>query len=152
MRTSVSGASWSGRRLNSPTISRFASIAISRACSDCSTRAASAGDTSLTMSISPSRSQTASSASCGERSLRKTTRSSRAVRAVSCARLASSTTRGLRSSPVMMLVATKAGRTFWIASMVSIVECPSTRVNGPVPHGPGASIAHQWPSPLPVFL
>jgi hypothetical protein len=36
--------------------------------------------------------------------------------------------------------------------MVSIVECPSTSVNGPVPHGPGASIAHQWPSPLPVFL
>jgi hypothetical protein len=40
-------------------------------------------------------------------------------------------------------VATNSGRTRWMAIRVSIVEYPSTRVNGPVPHGPGASIAHQ---------
>ncbi len=31
-------------------------------------------------------------------------------------------------------------------------EWPSARVNGPEPHGPGASITHQWPSPVPFFL
>jgi hypothetical protein len=52
----------------------------------------------------------------------------------------------------MMFVATNCGRTCWIAVIVSIELYPSMSVNGPVPHGPGASIAHQWPSPLPIFL
>ena len=65
---------------------------------------------------------------------------------------ASSTTRAARSSFVMMFVATNSGRTRWTAIRVSIVEYPSVSANGPVPHWPGASIAHQWPSPLPVFL
>lgn len=38
-----------------------------------------------------------------------------------------------------------------IAISASQEEKPSTRVNGPEPHGPGASIAHQCPSPVPYF-
>lgn len=34
--------------------------------------------------------------------------------------------------------------------VLSMSGCPSVRMNGPVPHGPGASITHQWPSPLPL--
>jgi hypothetical protein len=35
------------------------------------------------------------------------------------------------------------------ATSFSSDEQPSVRVNGPVPHGPGASITHQWPSAEP---
>jgi hypothetical protein len=122
MRTSSSGASLEAHVLKMPTSSRLASIVTRRACSEASTRCASAGDTSVTMSISPSRSQTASSACCGVRSLRKTTRSRRAVRGVLWSRFASSTTRAARSSAVIRFVATNSGRTRWMAIRVSIVE------------------------------
>jgi hypothetical protein len=39
-----------------------------------------------------------------------------------------------------------------MAIVFSMVEYPSARVNGPEPHGPGVSIAHQCPSPVPSFL
>ena len=134
-----------------PTSTRLASIATSRACVDASTVAASAGETSVTMSTSPSPDTHSSSARSGARSLRKTTRSTRGTRAAfQWSRLASSTTRSLRSSASISQVHAN-GSARWIAQRVEIDEAPSTRVNGPVPHGPGASIAHQWPSPLPVL-
>ena len=37
----------------------------------------------------------------------------------------------------------------WIAITVVIDECPVVRTNGPVPHGPGASMIHQFPFPEP---
>src|SRR5258706_911491 len=51
-----------------PTSTRLASHMTSLACSEAMTRAASAGDTSVTISISPSVEMQSSSASAGERS------------------------------------------------------------------------------------
>jgi hypothetical protein len=39
-----------------------------------------------------------------------------------------------------------------MALVFSMEEYPSARVKGPEPHGPGASMAHQCPSPVPSFL
>ncbi|RBY76078.1 hypothetical protein DQ238_18090 [Geodermatophilus sp. TF02-6] len=133
-----------------PTSTRLASQTTSRACAESSTRRASAGETSVTMSTSPSVSQTSRSASSGVRSLRKTARSIRGPRAArfQWSRLASSTTCGSRCSLSTIEVA-RNGAALMTARRVVIEEAPWTRVNGPVPHGPGSSITYQWPSPEP---
>jgi hypothetical protein len=65
--------------------------------------------------------------------------------------LASRTTRSERGKSVKSQVQVK-GSPETIAMVFSMVEKPSVRVNGPEPHGPGASMAHQCPSPVPSFL
>ena len=64
--------------------------------------------------------------------------------------LASRTTLSLRGKSVNSQVQAN-GSPEMMATVFSMVEYPSTRVNGPEPHGPGASIAHQCPSPVPYF-
>src|SRR6266702_1573962 len=132
-----------------PTSTRLASQTTSLAYSEAITRAASAGETSVTMSSSPSVEIQRSNAWAGVRSLRKFARSSRGPRSMfQWLRFASRTRRGDLSSLSMMPALAK-GLALIITTRWLIVEYPSVRVNGPVPHGPGASIAHQWPSPLP---
>ncbi len=70
----------SASRLMSPETIRRASTTTSLACSLCRTLCASAGETSVTMSISPSEPHTRSSASAGSMSLTNSTRPSRGPR------------------------------------------------------------------------
>jgi hypothetical protein len=65
--------------------------------------------------------------------------------------LASSTTLSERGKSVKSHVQVN-GSPEIMAMVFSMVEYPSTRVKGPEPHGPGASMAHQCPSPVPSFL
>ena len=64
--------------------------------------------------------------------------------------LASKTTLSVRGRFVGSQVQVKGSASI-IAISASQEEKPSTRVNGPEPHGPGASIAHQCPSPVPYL-
>ena len=61
--------------------------------------------------------------------------------------LASRTTRSVRGKSVKSHVQVKGS-----PETIAMVEYPSARVKGPEPHGPGASMAHQCPSPVPSFL
>lgn len=63
---------------------------------------------------------------------------------------ASRTTLSLRGSSVGNQVQVNGSASI-MAISASHEEKPSTRVNGPEPHGPGASIAHQCPSPVPYL-
>jgi hypothetical protein len=64
---------------------------------------------------------------------------------------ASRTTRSLLGKSVKSQVQVN-GSPEIIAIVFSMVEYPSARMKGPEPHGPGASIAHQCPSPVPNLL
>ncbi len=63
---------------------------------------------------------------------------------------ASSITLSLRGRLVGTQVQLKGSESM-IAISASQEEKPSARVNGPEPHGPGASMAHQCPSTVPYL-
>ena len=85
--------------------------------------------------------------------MRNTARCMRGPRAArfQWSRLASSTTSGVRSSDSISQEQVY-GSAVMMTLRVRMDEAPWTRVNGPVPQGPGSSITHQWPSPEPNFL